>query len=92
VDEFKSAARRHFLSHHAAVAISMVALEAKQTSHLFGSRLNPADHIRLGHVSAKMGGEDPLEILKTALAGGDAARLRITKTLEMQVLDVAERK
>ena len=62
------------------------------TSALFGSCLNTSDHIRLSDLAAKMGSEDPPEILVPTLASSDAAEFRITEALEVQVSDVTRRK
>jgi hypothetical protein len=92
VDKVEATATCHFLCNYAAVAISMVALEAQETSHLARSRLNPSGQVRLSDLAAKMGSENPPKILVTTLASGDAARLGITKPLEVQVLDITHRK
>jgi hypothetical protein len=92
MDKFEPTPACHFLSNHTAMAKSMVAFEAQETSALFGSCLNTSDHIRLSDLAAKMGSKDPPEILVPTLASSDAAEFRITEALEVQVSDVTRRK
>jgi len=92
MNKFETTPECHFLSNHAAMAKSMVALEAQETSALFGSCLNTPDHIHLSDLAAKMSSKDPPKILEPTFASSDAAKFRITKPLEVQVSDVTRRK